>query len=1325
MHDYPIEQFINVQQVEKLLGTYSQISGMACGLMDNDDQIVIGVGLQEACTSFHWNNPASFALCWRNDPAIKASLHIQSNTPFECRCQNGMVNIAIPIIIDDGKRLGLVFAGQFFYEDEPPDPDLFRKQAEEFGFDVEAYLTAIRKAPVFSRAYVESNMRFLHQLVHLLAEMGYANLKLLHEQEVKRQAAWEHFLLDKAVNSSFDAFFVIDEQLRFVYVNDAACHNLGYSREELLTMTPLDIDPGLTRETALKLTDRVYSDGAIKSFESQHRTKEGRIFSVELNATVFEFDGARFSLTTARDISERKQAESHLDLLNFALDHVGEGVLLKDLHEGRFKYVNQELCRSLEYDREELLHMTVMDINPSITNESFQALGEELVNKGSVTFETIHRTKSGKVFPVEVVSNILTYDGTPYSFGMVRDISERKKAEQQFRMFNFAFEHVREAVFLIELKQGKFLHVNHEACRSLEYDRDELVGMSALDIDPNFSVESLQENIAELLQKGSVTFETLHRTKSGKVFPVELTASIFEYDGVLYSLSLVRNITERKQMEADLSVRERQFRTLAENSPDNIARYDNKCRALYLNPEMERTLGRPVAPIIGKTPLEDVGENIREYQNCIERVIATGNAAEMDLFMPDRGEGVRHHNIRFVAERDVNGAVSGVLTIGRDITERKRMEVSLMESEERFRLLVEISPDLIFIRHKEKIIYANPAAVRITGAANVEELIGRSVLDFARPERREYIKALMAANDAKPAGTIMPPYEGTMVRLDGSTIPIEIMAIRFQYRGMECSQQIMRDITERKRAEQVSHARIMMLETADIPEISLSDAIRLMLDKMEALTNSTISFYHFLDKDQQTLLLQGWSTNTLTTMCKAEGAGRHYPVEAAGVWADAVRKRRPVIHNDYATLAGRKGMPEGHAAVIRELVVPIFRGEQIVAIIGMGNKPADYTEADQQIVSLLGDISWEIVTRKQAEEQLRERERQFRTIAENTPDNIIRYDNNCRMSYLNPKATNTIGLSVEDLLGKTPTEKPPFEQRSAYQKRIESVISTGMAAEIDLMLPDNGEGIRYHNVRFVAERDAGGKVAGVLAIGRDITERIRAEKALYEKQKRLNDMAMELTFSEERERRRLAVDLHDTLGQDLTLNRMKLGRLKKTGLSAEQGKLIAELDTLTETAINRVRRLTRLLCPSILESAGLEASLKWLVRQVEEDYQLQISFFDDEQDKPVARKFQLELYNSVRELLINVAKHARTSTVRLSVERESDFLVIQVEDDGVGFHVENCCNNHTCPADGFGLFTIRHRIMYMGGRFDIDSKPGRGTEVTIAVPLVCNLANPS
>lgn len=180
------------------------------------------------------------------------------------------------------------------------------------------------------------------------------------------------------------------------------------------------------------------------------------------------------------------------------------------------------------------------------------------------------------------------------------------------------------------------------------------------------------------------------------------------------------------------------------------------------------------------------------------------------------------------------------------------------------------------------------------------------------------------------------------------------------------------DITEQKRAGSVLQSRLRLVAAAYTGAMSMDEVLRLTLDEIEAQTGSQIGFYHFLEPDQETLSLQNWSSNTVQTMCTAEGKGSHYNISQAGVWVDCVREKRAVIHNDYAALPHRRGMPPGHAPINREMVIPILRNDRIVAIIGVGNKPSEYNTTDIEIALLLGDFSWEIIERKRAEEALRE-----------------------------------------------------------------------------------------------------------------------------------------------------------------------------------------------------------------------------------------------------------------------------------------------------------------------------------------------------------------
>lgn len=210
-------------------------------------------------------------------------------------------------------------------------------------------------------------------------------------------------------------------------------------------------------------------------------------------------------------------------------------------------------------------------------------------------------------------------------------------------------------------------------------------------------------------------------------------------------------------------------------------------------------------------------------------------------------------------------------------------------------------------------------------------------------------------------------FETRHKRRDGALINVEVSASYIGADGgLICS--FIRDVSSEKRTIAVITARIRLMEFSF--SHSLNELLTKTLDEAEELTGSCIGFYHFMDDDSQMLTLQAWSTRTSTAFCKAEGAGSHYAVASAGVWVDCVKQRRPIIHNDYASLPHRKGMPEGHAVVVRELVVPVMRLGKVVAILGVGNKETDYDERDVETIWLLAGLAWELAERKRIEEEL-------------------------------------------------------------------------------------------------------------------------------------------------------------------------------------------------------------------------------------------------------------------------------------------------------------------------------------------------------------------
>ena len=182
------------------------------------------------------------------------------------------------------------------------------------------------------------------------------------------------------------------------------------------------------------------------------------------------------------------------------------------------------------------------------------------------------------------------------------------------------------------------------------------------------------------------------------------------------------------------------------------------------------------------------------------------------------------------------------------------------------------------------------------------------------------------------------------------------------------NRQLQREVRERKSNQAILAARLRLIALA--PSHGLTELLRATLDEVEALTGSTIGFYHFIDADQRTISLQTWSTNTIQNMCEAVGEGQHYPLDQAGVWVDCVRQGRPIIHNDYASLPQRRGLPPGHVTIVRQLTAPVLRDGRIVAILGVGNKPHNYTVRDQGVVAALADLAWDTVERKRLQDLL-------------------------------------------------------------------------------------------------------------------------------------------------------------------------------------------------------------------------------------------------------------------------------------------------------------------------------------------------------------------
>ena len=515
-------------------------------------------------------------------------------------------------------------------------------------------------------------------------------------------------------------------------------------------------------------------------------------------------------------------------------------------------------------------------------------------------------------------------------------------------------------------------------------------------------------------------------------------------------------------------------------------------------------------------------------------------------------------------------------------------------------------------------------------------------------------------------------------------------------------------IQHHRQNENINEARLRLIQLANTH--TLNDLLQSTLDELEFLTGSRIGFFHFLESDENMLWLQSWSTNTLVKMCTAEGAGTHYSIEYAGVWADCVRLRKPVVHNDYASLPNRKGLPEGHAAIVREIAIPIIRFDKVVAIFGLGNKPQAYTSSDVELVSTLADFSWDIIEKKRTENKILQSEEKFRTLADWTYDWEKWLDPEGNIVYNSPSCERITGYSPEEL------EADPYllarivhpEDRSAYEKHHEVVhdSSVGLVIiEYRINSRDGSEHWIEHVCRPLFGPD--NQYLGRRISNRDVTERKMAEKERIEF---IQKEAL-LTHSIQTIQTDIARDLHDTLGQNISFLRMTLEHLSDTQMRdpVQSLKKIQSLAKAANESYELIRAMLFVLQPSD-PNDPLNLFSRYAA-QISERSSFQVDITGQEKTKPISSQQCRNLFYIFREALSNAEKYANPIQVSADFDWGEVDLTMTIKDDGCGFDPEQIKD-----TVHYGLRYMRERTDRMKGKFSILSAPGKGTSVIVRIP---------
>lgn len=361
-------------------------------------------------------------------------------------------------------------------------------------------------------------------------------------------------------------------------------------------------------------------------------------------------------------------------------------------------------------------------------------------------------------------------------------------------------------------------------------------------------------------------------------------------------------------------------------------------------------------------------------------------------------------------------------------------------------------------------------------------------------------------------------------------------------------------------------------------------------------------------------------------------------------------------------------------------------------------------------------VARDITVRKHAYEALKESEEKYRTLFEGKLYGTFVIDQSMKTVLVNKAAAEMFGFnSPEEAVGLSIFDYiAPEERERSLRVITEDILGKGKREvhEFRTFSRDgkeiwlNTEGVRIEHR---------GNIFGLICF-RDVTELKRVEAQVLAYQNELRSLASQLSLAEERERRRIATEIHDRVTQTLALCSIKLVEMLESPALTGSSMPLGEIHALIKQLIEETRSLTFQLSSPLLYEVGLEPALEYLAEQIQRDHGIECCFSDNGHAKPLNDDIRITLFQSVRELLVNIVKHARATRAWVRVGHQNGLIEVVVEDNGVGFEASRTNSDRKTVA-GFGLFSIRERLRHLRGSLKAESKPGRGSRFTILAPL--------
>jgi PAS domain S-box-containing protein len=997
----------------------------------------------------------------------------------------------------------------------------------------------------------------------------------------------------------------------------------------------------------------------------------------------------------AVDITPRKRFEEDLRQSEARYRNLFQDshavMLVIDPETGVIVDANPAACSYYGYTKAELTARRITDINTLPADQVFDKMHRALAGERK-QFSFRHRLANGEVRDVEVFSASVQFPEKTFLFSILHDVTARKQAEAALRDREAKYRAVIETSsdgFCIADMAGCFLEFNNAFAGLLGYSREELLTMSISDIEAQKTPAEIAAAIEKVRRQGHTIFETRLRSKDGRVWPAEPNITYWPINGGRMFF-FVRDITERRQAEDALQ---------------------------QAHDELE--------------------------QRVLERTTELRLTVEQLQF---------------------------------EVEERLAAEEMLKQSEARFRSAFDQSPvGAVIVDQDLRFQRVNPTFCQIIGYT-AEELASMSVADISYPE--DLAKNQEASRGFLAGELDHIRIEERNIRKDGAVIWIDL-AVSVINPGDRPSYflGIVQDITARKEAERLIQRqsdilaginRIFRRALACETEVELD---RTCLAVMLGLSGAEFGVIYELNPSGR---LDAITINDeALAACRMGIADLPKNMKIQGLYRGVIQEKQSLLTNDPASHPDSIGVPQGHIPLTSFLGVPLVQGEAVMGLVGLGNKAGGFEPADQEMAETLSVAIAEALTRLRTERRETSISRLYRVLSK-VNEAIVRardretlFGEICRVMVEEGRFKMAwIGLVDQEeglvkAVAQHGLDQGYLERiRIPLRKSPESLGPTGIAVREGKydVCNDIANDPRMSHWREPAlsrgyrasgsfPLQVGSKVIGCLTmyaeapsfftdeeigllgnLALDVSfaiesleregQRRQAEEALKESEERLRYLASQMIHAQETERKRISMELHDDLGQILTVLKLQVREID-SGLPVDFQELrshCADLRNNIDEVIEKMRRLSRDLSPSILVDLGLPAALRYLTEEFSKYHDIKLSLKMGHIRNRFTAAEEINLYRIFQEVLNNIVKHAQATRIEITIKKHNEQVTFRVHDNGKGFNRDHILSKDT-SSRGLGLTAIGERIRMLGGTLEISSQEGEGTSIAFVVPV--------